>query len=182
MKFLKWLLSMLVIGFIGLVLVGFMLPREISASRTAKLDASVDRVFAEIARPKAARDWLPVGALDDKTVYEFDGPESGNGAAMKWSNPEYRDYGRGRLTVTQAHPNDLIEYLLDLEKMGVAQMRFELAEDGISTRLTWTVSTRLGHSPFGRWFGLLLDDWFAEDIDAGLERLKAKLETAPADG
>ena len=135
MKFLKWLLSMVVIAFIGLVLVGFMLPREISASRTALIAMSVDRVFAEIATPKSAKDWLPVGALDAKTVYEFSGPETGNDAAMKWSNPEFRDYGRGKLTVVQAHPNDRIEYSLDLEKMGTAQMRFELAEDGVKEKI-----------------------------------------------
>ena len=64
----------------------------------------------------------------------------------------------------------------------VSEPLLELAEDGVSTRLTWTVSTMLGHSPFGRWFGLLLDDWFAEDIEGGLAGLKAKLEATPAAG
>ena len=182
MNVLKWFLSMALIAFVGLVIVGFLLPREISATRTIRIAAAPMRVFTEIETPRRARDWLPVGVLDGTTEYSFSGPDAGVGAMMKWSNPEFRDYGRGQLSVVGARAGERVEYALDLEKMGAARMQFELAQEGTGTRLSWTISTRLGGSPFARWIGLLLDDWLAEDIEKGLAGLKAKLETDSGSG
>ncbi|MCC2112322.1 MAG: SRPBCC family protein [Hyphomicrobiales bacterium] len=179
MQFLKWLLWMFVIAFVGIVMVGFMLPRDIAVTRSMDIDVPVERVFAEINRPAASKDWVPWGTLDADTVFSFSGPEEGYDARMKWENPKFRDYGRGLQTIVVSERNRRVVSELNLEKMGDARADFELAELGTGTRVTATFATNLGHSPFGRWLGLLLDDWLTEDLDSALGKLKTKLETAP---
>ncbi|HOV03152.1 MAG TPA: SRPBCC family protein [Hyphomicrobiales bacterium] len=180
MAFLKWLMWMTLIAFLGLVMVGFMLPRDIAVTRTTTIAAPVEKVYAEVASPKATRDWLPWGKLDDDTEYAFEGPEAGNGAIMTWKNPKYRDYGMGRQTIVSARPNERVVSELDLGKMGVSHMAIELFSEGVDTRADIKLETGLGHSPFARWVGLLLDDWLAEDLDKALAGLKAKVEAQPA--
>ncbi|MEZ5841879.1 MAG: SRPBCC family protein [Hyphomicrobiales bacterium] len=182
MAFLKWLMWMALIAFLGLVMVGFMLPRDISVTRSVTLSAPIERVYAVVSSPRQTKDWLPWGALDGKseTTYSFEGPESGNGAIMIWKNPKFRDYGEGRQTIVSARENERVVSELDLGKMGVSHMTMELFSDGVGTRVETKFETSLGHSPFARWFGLLLDDWLAEDLDKAHEGLKAKLAAQPA--
>ena len=180
MQFLKWLLWMFVIAFVGIVLVGFMLPRDIAVTRSMDIGVPVDRAFAEINSPAASKDWVPWGTLDADTVFSFSGPAQGYDARMKWENPKFRDYGRGLQTIVLSEKNRRVVSELNLEKMGDARAEFELTDLGGATRVAATFSTNLGHSPFGRWLGLLLDDWLTEDLDTALAKLKTKLESAPA--
>lgn len=54
---------------------------------------------------------------------------------------------------------------------------YDLSPAGSGSKVTWSFSYATGSSPFKRWQGLMLDRFIGAEYSAGLERLKAKVET-----
>jgi len=61
--------------------------------------------------------------------------------------------------------------------MGTAKAAFILEGSGGSTEVTWTLVSDMGTNPVGRSMGLMMDRWVGADYEAGLENLKALVES-----
>ena len=59
MIFLKRILTLLVVIILGLVLVSFLLPRDVKVARSIEIDAPAAEVFAKVNGLKAGADWSP---------------------------------------------------------------------------------------------------------------------------
>ena len=59
MLFLKRILTFLVVIILGLVLVSFLLPRDVKVARSIEIDAPAAEVFAKVNGLKAGSDWSP---------------------------------------------------------------------------------------------------------------------------
>lgn len=105
----------------------------------------------------------------------YAGPESGVGAVYSW---EGKTSGQGTMNITQAEPDKSIAYGLDFEHgKYVSQGRITIASEGDQVMVTWVNEGKLGKNPIDRWFGLMMDSMMGPDFQAGLDKLKAKVES-----
>ncbi len=175
MRLLKWLLGLVVLAIVAFVAIGLILPREVSVARSIEIDAPASAIFPHVNSPRATEAWSPWLAKDPQTRLTYTGPEAGAGAKMDWAsdNPEV---GSGTLEITASEPDRRVDVALDFGEFGTATSAYVLAEDGGRTRVTWSFETDMGAGPFGRWLGLMMDDWVGADYDTGLANLKAVVE------
>lgn len=175
MKTLLRILTGLALVLALFVAAGFLLPREITASRTVLINAAPGAVFPHVNSLKAMSKWSPWSARDPQMKTLFSGPESGVGASMSWSsdNPEV---GTGTQIIVASTPDQSMEMTLDFGEMGQGAAGFELVPEGDGTSVTWNFSSDLGMNPIARWFGLMIGPAVEKDYEQGLAKLKAAVE------
>ncbi|MEM6797045.1 MAG: SRPBCC family protein [Acidobacteriota bacterium] len=176
------LVKKLVIGVVGLILgllvVGFFLPRNVHLERSVTIDAPQHTVFTLLSGYGRFNEWSPWSKLDPETVYTFEGPSHGVGAAMAWTSDD-PSVGSGNQRITALTVPSQIKTDLDFGPQGTADAFFNLEAEGASTRVTWGFDTDLGVNPLGRYFGLVLDSMLGPQYEEGLANLKVLAEELP---
>lgn len=178
MAILKKLLMVLLALVAVFVAGGFLLPSSTHVERSVVVARPPAEMFATLNSWKRFNAWSPWHARDPKTVYTYEGPESGVGASMAWAS-EQSDVGKGRQTIVESVPDRRIVSKLQFEGQGDATAVFALAPEGAGTRVTWGFDVDHGHNLVSRWFGLLFDRMVGPDYETGLAKLKAVAEAAP---
>lgn len=177
MKFVKWVLAVVVA--LGLVfgLGSLLLPASTHVERSITIERSPEQVFATLNSFERFGAWSPWAEYDPQAKYTFEGPASGVGARMRWTGN--RSVGSGSQEITESVPHRRIAVALDFDG-SQARSAYLLEPEGAGTRLTWSFDTDHGYDPFGRWLGLLFDRMIGADYEKGLTRLKALLESTQA--
>jgi hypothetical protein len=177
MKRLKTLLLAL-LTFIALFLVvALFLPSRYEFQRSIHIQAGSDAIYPWINNLKRWPEWTAWNHEKDPTLrYTYDGPEEGAGASCRWTGEKS---GNGAMTITESDPASGAKYEIDHGKhRSAGEILFE--PDGAGTRVIWTDAGQLGANPLNRYFGLVIDRMIAPDFEAGLARLKQKVEAAAA--
>lgn len=177
MRFLKRLLIALVAIAAVLVVVAYLLPREVTVERTVRINAPAAEIFPHINSLKAMAEWSPWLERDPDIKVTYSGPDTGVGAAMVWSSDK-PDVGSGSQTITASEPDSRVETALDFGAMGTAVAWIVLVESDGATDVTWGLTADMGMNPVGRYMGLMMDRWVGADYEDGLARLKALVEGA----
>jgi uncharacterized protein YndB with AHSA1/START domain len=175
--FLKWLAG--IIAAIAIIIVGgsFFLPDQSSFSRSAEIAAPPEKVFAIVASLKRFQEYSPWAELDPKTVYAFEGPETGVGQKMRWSS-EDTNVGKGAQTITELVDGKRISVDLDFGDMGTAVSVWTFEPSAAGTRATWGFTSPKLEGVTMKWMGLMFDRMVGPDYAKGLGRLKALAEKA----
>lgn len=175
MRVVKWLFAIvLLLGgvfFIG----GMLLPREIVVERSAQIDAPADKIFPHVNNPQATQAWSPWLSLDPDVQVSFGDVKEGVGATMEWVS-DVAQVGAGKMEVVESMENAYVVSALDFGDMGLAEARYDLAEQDGKTVVTWGLKADMGSGPIGRWMGLMMDSWVGADYERGLENLKGLIE------
>ncbi len=175
MRILKWLLGSFAV-LIGVVLIGGMLlPREITVERSAEINAPAAKIFPHVNSPEATQAWSPWLSLDPATQVSFGDVKAGEGARMEWAS-DHAQVGSGKMEVVESMENQYVVSALDFGDMGLAEARYDLAEEGGKTTVTWGLKVDMGSGPIRRWMGLMMDSWVGADYERGLANLKALVE------
>ena len=153
-----------------------------TVERSTRIDASPERIYAEIADFRRWPHWSPWEGLDPDLERTYSGADSGVGALYAWSGN--RKAGRGRMKIVDATAPTKIGIDLVFEKPFKARndTAFPLAPSGEGALVTWsmtgprTLATRV--------MGVFksMDDMVGPDFERGLAQLKATVEnpsTAP---
>ncbi|HEY6167465.1 MAG TPA: SRPBCC family protein [Verrucomicrobiae bacterium] len=177
MKSLKRLFIFLIILVLALVVVSQFLPGSYHVERSIAIKARPEAVYPWVANLKKWQEWSAWTTEkfpQMKTSYE--GPEEGVGAISKWDDPKAGD---GTMTVTKADPAKGVEFDLSFHK-GTFQSKGALlfSVSGDETRVTWTTDGTISRNPLHRFFGLAMEKMMAPDFEAGLGKLKQKVEGA----
>jgi len=161
------------------VVIGFLLPRQVHVERSIVINAPQAQLFDALNGFKRFNEFSPWAALDPNTQYSYAGPESGVGAQMSWLSTDSK-VGSGTNEIIESKKPDLIRTRLTFgdQPPAEASFRFEPAEAG--TRVTWGFSCDLGSNPLARYFGLMFDKWIGGDYEKGLARLKQVMEQGNA--
>jgi len=158
-----------------LVVVAYLLPREVTVTRSITIDAPPAAVFPHINSLQRFAEWSPWGDIDPDMVQTFSGPEEGVGNRMEWTSEDDR-VGSGSQEITLSLPDERVETALDFGDMGLGTAWQEVRPvDGVS-EITWGLVADMGLNPIGRWMGLMMDGLVGADYERGLERLKAVVE------
>lgn len=159
------------------VLVGLLLPAAVTVERSIFIQASPERVFAQLDDLSAFHDWSPWNTGDPQTAYRFAGPARGVGARMLWSSGDAQA-GAGSLEIVHSEPYRRVDTELVFGDQGGGHARFDLEPEAGGTRVRWQFHTRFGWDLFGRYVGLMLDNMIGSQYQRGLATLKARLETS----
>lgn len=174
MRFLVRILIGLVVLAVLFAAAGFLLPREVSISRSVKIEATPDKVFPHVNNLKSFTAWSPWQAMDPAMAQTFDGPEEGVGAKMTWAS---KVVGDGTQEIVASTLNERVENSLTFSGMSPSTAVFSLEEAGGATMVYWDLKSDMGMNPVARWVGfLMMDGWVGGDFEKGLASLKAKVE------
>lgn len=174
MRILVRLLAALLILAIIVIGAAFLLPREVSASRSIHVKAPPEAIFPYVNNLKRFHEWSPWRPKDPYAQYEFSGPEEGKGGKMAWRS---NSLGEGTMTITQSEPPRQVKVALDLGRMGTAKGGYDIAAQVGGSKVTWSLESDLGNNPLMRWVGLMMERWIGADYEEGLARLKRLVET-----
>jgi hypothetical protein len=182
MRFLKWFLVVAVALAVIVIGGGYVLPGNVHVERSAVLQADAGAIFPHINNLRRFHEWSPWAERDPNMKLEFTGPEEGVGAKMIWAS-EKSDVGSGSQEIVESAQSEKVVTALDFGEMGKSRASFQLQPEETGTKVIWALDAELPATPFARWFGLFLDGMVGADYEAGLTRLKAKVETPrPAGG
>ena len=167
--------ALIVLAFI----VSLCLPKTYSVERSAVIPQDANSLYARFATPKTWGQWSAWTTAKDPTLhYQYEGPDSGIGATMKWTS---RSMGDGKLTIVEAVPSDHVRYEMrmvgtDMQVHG--HVRFEPAGNG--TRVTWHDTGDLGSNPLYRLFTPVLDRALGDAFEQAFANLRRVAGTAAA--
>jgi len=167
---------------LALVVIGFLLPRQITVERSIGIDRPAEAIYPWVADLKTWPQWTVWNQTEDPSLaYTYSGAANGQGAAMSWTA---RKMGNGTLTVTAAEPGKYIRYALRMERRSMAvhgNIEIEPTGGG-ATLVQWFDTVDLGLNPMLRWTGIPLRPALGQAYRRNLAGLKSAAETGHAGG
>ena len=160
-------LAALVLIFVAIVT---MQPSTYRIERTAKIAAPQADLFAQVNDFHKWDTWSPWAKIDPAAKIGFEGPESGQGAAMTWAGND--KVGEGKVTIVE--PSELVKVKVDFVKPfeGTNTSEFQFKPEGDQTAVTWVMSGE--HNFIGKAFCLVMNGqkMMGDDMEKGLAQLK----------
>ena len=152
-------------------------PNEFRLSRSTRIKAPADRIFANLVDFHRWEAWSPWEKLDPALKRTHSGATSGKGAVYEWEGNA--KVGKGRMEIVEAvSPNRMVIAMHFLKPMeSRATTEFSLVPSGDATEVTWSMS---GQSPFiQKVMGVLMDmdAMLGKSFEQGLASLKTISET-----
>ncbi len=175
----RWLIRILV----GLVVIvaafaGWVAlqPAAFKITRSAKIDALPEKVFAQVNDFHKWEAWSPWIKLDPAAKSTYQGPASGAGAKFAWAGND--KVGEGRMEIKDSRPSDRIAIKLDFVRpmQGTADTVFTFEPKGTTTDVTWTMSGQDGFVGKAARFFMNIDKMVGGDFEKGLAQLKTVAE------
>ena len=160
---------------------GFVLPDKVHVERQVVINAPPEKVFALVSDFHQWNRWSPWADLDPQTSYEITG--AGIGHRMVWTSEDPK-VGNGAQTVTAAEPPARLVTRLEFGDMGKADATFTLTPDGGSTKVVWSLDSRMRDGvpflmqPMATYMGFFMDGMVGADYEKGLARLKDAAEAS----
>jgi effector-binding domain-containing protein len=178
MRIVKKTLVFLGILVVILIVVGFLLPRQVHVERSTTIAAPRATVFTIVNGFRMFSKWSPWAELDPNMKVTIEGPEWGVGAKQSWSG-DPKKVGSGSEVITDSVPYESLTCALDFGEQGKAISRFTFATEGDNTKVVWGMDADMGKGPVGRYFGLMMDSMVGKDFAKGLAGLKTLAEGMP---
>lgn len=170
MKFLKYLLFLLLIIFIGLALYIAVQPNSFLVSRERTLDVPPSVVYNNLIDYKKWPAWSPWLEKQPDTKLTFPEQTNGVGGSYTWENKDTT----GKIKTLEAVPNESIEQEIQFDTYEPARISWHLepTDDG-KTNVTWEMKSDKipfmykGYAAFMGGF----DKMIGPDFERGLELL-----------
>jgi len=156
---------------LALILFSFLLPKEVTVSRSITIDAPIDRVFDQVNDLRNWEKWSPWKRMDPMMEMTFSNPPVGQGAFYKWISKD-KHLGSGTLTLAKVANNEQIVTALHFEKWGDASATFDFGHRGKEVELTWNMTNKVGMMPWSKYFSLAMKSMLKKQFDQGLAGIK----------
>lgn len=168
-----------VAGLMALFVFGaFLLPKEVTVSRSTVIRATPREVFAQVETLRNWENWGPWFQRDPFLDKIYTGPETGTGAMLAWKS---KTEGEGRVKITAVHPPGSVRLAVEFGEASGAEMSFDITSTGDgNSEVKWTLHADFGGNMARRYFGLLLPKFAGGDMEEGLAGLKQLLEKPAA--
>lgn len=178
MKFIKWLVIILVVLVLAFVVVGLMLPSKYEVVRSVTINAPQEKVHAVIGDlnqwPKWANWWRTYPGM----TQTMSGNGTDVGSKMTWTEPSI---GNGAMEVLKNDPATGFYTEVTFWKEGQEEkhrMNGDLlyAADGNGTKVTWKAYGDTGGNLIGNWMATFFDGMMGPDFEKGLANAKELIE------
>jgi hypothetical protein len=173
------ILSILVVLILGLVIFISLKSPDFRIARSLQIQASADRIFAQIEDFHLWEAWSPWAKMDPQAKNTFDGPATGPGSSFRWEGNAR--VGSGIMTVLESRPTETLrlrlEFLKPFAATNTAEFTLTPAEGG--TLLTWSMTGK--NNFIAKLAGLFFDcdKLVGGQFEQGLISLQAIVEAAP---
>ena len=184
MKFLKRLLTIIVVLVAVLLLVSFFLPSKVHVERSLQMNGvKPASVFAQLNDMKKYDNWMPWNQKDPDMKKTWGDKTAGAGASYSWES-KVKDVGHGKMTITESVPGKLVKTDLDFMENGTAKGGWELSEKDGGTNVKWFMDSEASGGFFtkamSKYFFLFMDKMVGPDFEKGLASLQKAAEASPA--
>lgn len=158
---------------------GFALPDKAHVERDIVINAPPEKVFALVSDFNQWNRWSPWADLDPNAAYEITG--AGVGHRMSWTSKD-PNVGNGVQTVTAIEPPSRLVTHLEFGDMGKADATFTITPEGGSTRVVWSLDSKMRDGvpflmqPMATYMGFFMDGMLGKDYEKGLANLKRLAE------
>ena len=161
-----------------LIVVGLVLPNDASVTRSATIKGTPDQVYAQISNLKNWEKWSAWAELDPNAKYSYSSetPE-GKDAWYTWDGNE--DMGKGKLSITNAVPNEALTTKIEFEGMGEGKGEWKLEPEGENTKVTWNFSSKMEMPVVGGYFAMLMDGMVGPSLETGLKNIDGLVQAMP---
>lgn len=150
-----------------IVALTYLAPRKTVVSRSAKVNADADDLYALIASNSGYQRFNPYHDTDSDLQIDLFGPAQGIGSGFAFKGKE----GKGTQTITEVTAGRAVTMQIDMGAMGKPVQRFQLTPKGNHTEVTWNMEADAGYNPAMRIFGLLMDKFVGGNLERGLQNL-----------
>ena len=132
------LLLLVIVG--GLMVVVSWQSDDFRVTRSTTIAAPAEAIFRQINDLHNWEGWSPWAKLDPNAVGAYDGSPAGVGSSFAWSS-ENNQVGKGRMTIVESRPDELVRMRLEFEKpmKAVNTAEFVLKPSGDQTSVTWSM-------------------------------------------
>jgi hypothetical protein len=174
---LRRVFAALLVIVILILIVGFMLPRQVSVERSVVIDQPAEVIYAVLHDFRHFSAWSPWHAKNPDAGYRLEGPPSGIGATLVWSDED--GSGAGRLWIVGVEAPNRIDMKMELGDSQVDSY-FRIEPEGLGQRVFWGMAMEFGTFDLtGRYVGLMLPGLVGRSYQDGLERLADYLDQTP---
>ncbi len=177
MKFLKWLLIILVVVLGLFFAVSFLLPKAYYVERSTTINAPAMVVYKEVVDLEAWQTWNPWNELDPAMTISYGEIKVGVGASYSWQSDKA---GNGTMRITDTLAPSFARYELIFEgyeeNPSFTEFKLEGENPSGPTTVTWTFEGDVGDKLFARWMVILMDKMVGASYEQGLAKLKEKCE------
>lgn len=157
-------------------------PDDFRVTRSVAVAAAAPDLYRRVYDLHQWEAWSPWAKLDPAATHSFDGASEGKGATMRWAS-ETMEVGKGAMTLMESHPDEFVQFLVELQKpvMAVNTAEFTFRPEGDQTVVTWSM---FGKRAFlAKAMNLLFscDKMLGDRFEQGLANLKALAEQPQAE-
>jgi len=160
-------------------------PNTYRIERASTIAASPATLYPMIADFHRWPEWSPFEKLDPQMKRELSGAQSGVGAVYAWAGN--KDAGEGRMTITEATPDQDVTIRLEFLKPipGSSTARFALGPAEGGTQVRWIMEGDHNFVSKAMCVFVSMDKMMGGDFEKGLAQMKTAAEAseaaAPAD-
>ena len=159
-------------GIFAAVAVG--LPAHVTVARSVVINAPEPAVFPYLNNLHQFSEWSPWQLRDPQLAVSYSGPEQGKGAQIQWTS-KVPSVGNSNMEISASEPSRHIDLAVNFNGLE-GTSAYDIAPSGSGSKVTWSFGYDSGTSPLKRWKALMLDGFVGAEYQAGLNRLKEKIE------
>ncbi len=153
-----------------------LMPAEFRVARSATIAAPPPAVFAQVNDFHRWKAWNPWAKLDPAMKETYEGAPAGVGAVYSWLGNG--KVGRGRMTLTESRPSELIRIRLEFWKPFAATntAEFTFRPEGPRTVVTWSMAGKNTFAGKAMSIVIDMDRMIGGNFEQGLADMKAVVE------
>jgi hypothetical protein len=153
-------------------------PAQYRVVRTATIPAAPSVVFEQVNDLHKWDAWSPWAKLDPAMKTNFEGPQTGPGAAYSWVGDS--KVGEGKMSITDSKTNELVRLKLEFIKpfASVATTEFTFKPEGNQTSVSWSMAGDKSFISKAFCLFMNMDKMVGGDFEKGLASLKSVVQVA----
>ena len=175
------LLVSLVIVFALVLIVGVLLPAHGHIERHVEVSSPLRQIFDSVDTFRRFPEWSALRRFDPQTKMTLEGPESGQGARVKWSSTA-QQVGDGSLEINTSEQDSKVAMTLDNAWSGENKaytITLAPAQNGKTVTINWAYDVDYGWNLIWRYAGLYINGDPATQIQLNLSNIAAMLASFP---
>jgi effector-binding domain-containing protein len=179
MRFLKYLLYILLVFVAIGVVLGFVGPKTYSISRDKVIAASAEQIWPYVTSFKKSASWTPWSRMDNTMTAEYSGEDGTVGAKLSWKS---KKMGGGEQTITALDPYKSADSDLKFLQPwgeGHATSYFHLQDTIGGTKVTWGIEGENGFINRAMAALMNMDKMMGPIFMNGLNNLDSVIATLP---